>query len=79
VNPDDSEAIRTLSAKIRSAIERIAIPDDLAGAITGVLGRLGEQAAYAVRSSATAEDLPTAGFRRDHRGAAPGAHGHGGG
>src|ERR687889_673057 len=40
----------------------IAIPDDLAAAITRSLARLGEQAAYAVRSSATAEDLPTASF-----------------
>ncbi len=31
-------------------------------AITRALARLGEQAAYAVRSSATAEDLPTASF-----------------
>ena len=40
----------------------IAIPDDLAAAITRPLAQLGEQAAYAVRSSATAEDLPTASF-----------------
>ncbi|MGW2324343.1 rifamycin-inactivating phosphotransferase [Streptomyces sp. NPDC001700] len=62
VNPDDREAIRTLSAQIRRTIEEIAIPGDLAAAITGALARLGEQAAYAVRSSATAEDLPTASF-----------------
>ena len=62
VNPDDREAIRTLSAQIRRTIEGIAIPGDLAAAITGALARLGEQAAYAVRSSATAEDLPTASF-----------------
>ncbi|HJY45796.1 MAG TPA: rifamycin-inactivating phosphotransferase, partial [Propionibacteriaceae bacterium] len=37
-------------------------PDDLAAAITRPLARLGEQAAYAVRSSATAEDLPSASF-----------------
>jgi phosphoenolpyruvate synthase/pyruvate phosphate dikinase len=60
--PDDREAIRALSLRVRSAIEAIAIPDDLAGAITGALGRLGDEAAYAVRSSATAEDLPTASF-----------------
>lgn len=60
LNPDDREAIRTLSAQIRRTIEGIAIPDDLAAAITRALARLGEQAAYAVRSSATAEDLPTA-------------------
>src|SRR5438128_83989 len=62
LNPDDREAIRTLSAEIRRTLEGVAIPDDLAAAITLALARLGEQAAYAVRSSATAEDLPTASF-----------------
>ncbi|MEO5876847.1 MAG: rifamycin-inactivating phosphotransferase [Streptosporangiaceae bacterium] len=62
VNPDDRESARTLSAQIRQMIEGIAIPADLAGAITRALAPLGGQAAYAVRSSATAEDLPTASF-----------------
>ncbi|MEU1528577.1 rifamycin-inactivating phosphotransferase [Streptomyces fagopyri] len=62
VNPDDREAIRTLSARIRRTVEGIAVPDDLAAAITDALARLGEGAACAVRSSATAEDLPTASF-----------------
>src|SRR5438874_10030618 len=62
LNPDDRAAIRTLSAEIRRILEGIAIPDDLAAAITLALAGLGEQAAYAVRSSATAEDLPTASF-----------------
>src|SRR5216117_2249045 len=66
LNPDDREAIRTLSAEIRRTLEAIAIPDDLAAAITRALARLGEQAAYAVRSSATAEDLPTASFAGLH-------------
>ncbi|MFF4186676.1 rifamycin-inactivating phosphotransferase [Streptomyces sp. NPDC001691] len=61
-NPDDQETIRTLSAEIRRIIEDIALPDDLVAAITGALARLGEGAACAVRSSATAEDLPTASF-----------------
>ncbi len=60
--PGDGEAIRALSAEIRRAVEGIAIPDDVALAITRALARLGEQAACAVRSSATAEDLPTASF-----------------
>src|SRR5262245_62346965 len=34
LNPDDREAIRTLSAEIRRTIEGIAIPGDLAAAIT---------------------------------------------
>ncbi len=62
LEPDDREAIRGRSAEVREAIEGVAIPDDLASAITGSLARLGAQGAYAVRSSATAEDLPTASF-----------------
>src|ERR687889_669285 len=62
LKPDEREAIRALSAEIRRTLEGTAIPDDLAAAITRALARLGEQAAYAVRSSATAEDLPTASF-----------------
>ncbi|MEU4202114.1 rifamycin-inactivating phosphotransferase [Streptomyces sp. NPDC026294] len=62
VSPDDREAIRTLSAQIRRTIEETAVPGDLVAAITGALTQLGEQAACAVRSSATAEDLPTASF-----------------
>src|SRR5438552_6321124 len=66
LNPDDRAAIRTLSAEIRRTLEGIAIPDDLAAAITLALAELGEQAAYAVRSSATPEDLPTASFAGQH-------------
>jgi rifampicin phosphotransferase len=66
LNPDDREVIRTLSAEIRQTIEAIAIPDDLAAGITRALAQLGEHAAYAVRSSATAEDLPTASFAGQH-------------
>src|SRR5437667_1098043 len=66
LNPDDREAIRTCSAEIRRTLEGIAIPADLAAAIIRALARLGEQAAYAVRSSATAEDLPAASFAGQH-------------
>jgi pyruvate,water dikinase len=59
---DDWETIRALSAEVRAILEAITIPDDLSAAITSSLARHGEQAAYAVRSSATAEDLPTASF-----------------
>ncbi len=59
---DDRESIRTLSAEIRRSLEAVAIPEDVAAAVTGALARLGDEAAYAVRSSATAEDLPTASF-----------------
>lgn len=62
LDPDDREAIRSLSAEIRRTIEAVAVPDDLATEITRALAELGEQGAYAVRSSATAEDLPSASF-----------------
>jgi pyruvate,water dikinase len=62
LTPDDREGIRALSAEIRQTIEDTVIPDDLAAAITGALHRSGEDSAWAVRSSATAEDLPTASF-----------------
>ncbi|WP_179812144.1 rifamycin-inactivating phosphotransferase [Nocardiopsis sinuspersici] len=62
VEPDDRAAIRTLSADIRSSVEGVAVPDDLAAAIGEALTRIDEHASYAVRSSATAEDLPTASF-----------------
>src|ERR1035437_2176611 len=65
-NPDAREAIGTLSAETRRPLEGIAIPDDLAAAITRSLARLGERAAYAVRSSATAEDSPAASFAGQH-------------
>lgn len=62
LDTDDQETVRTASAEIRRTIEATPVPADLAAAITGAVVRLGERAAYAVRSSATAEDLPTASF-----------------
>lgn len=62
LDPEDRGAIRTLSARMRRIIEEVAVPGDVTAAVTGALGRFGEQGAYAVRSSATAEDLPTASF-----------------
>ena len=62
LEPDDRQAIRALATEIRATIEATAVPEDVRTAITGALARLGEQTAYAVRSSATAEDLPTASF-----------------
>ncbi|WP_065485887.1 rifamycin-inactivating phosphotransferase [Streptomyces sp. PTY087I2] len=61
-DPDDRQAVRAISAEVRRAVEEAGIPDDLAAGITGAVARSGEGAAYAVRSSATAEDLPTASF-----------------
>jgi phosphoenolpyruvate synthase/pyruvate phosphate dikinase len=62
LEPEDRQAIHVLSAEIRQILEGIAIPEDLAAAVNRSLTRLDERAAYAVRSSATAEDSPTASF-----------------
>jgi phosphoenolpyruvate synthase/pyruvate phosphate dikinase len=59
---EDREAARELATAIRGVIEGIAIPEGIQEAIARFLARLGEQEAYAVRSSATAEDLPSASF-----------------
>jgi rifampicin phosphotransferase len=59
---EDREKIKAISAQIHTAIERAPISDDIAEEIVSHLVKLGEKDAYAVRSSATAEDLPTASF-----------------
>ncbi len=59
---EDRDKISELSGEIRRVIEGIAIPEDIHEEITRLLSGLGEKNAYAVRSSATAEDLPTASF-----------------
>lgn len=59
---EDRAKISSLSAEIRDTIERMAIPEDITQEITQFLSILGDENAYAVRSSATAEDLPTASF-----------------
>jgi phosphoenolpyruvate synthase/pyruvate phosphate dikinase len=59
---DKRDKIGELSGAIRRVIEGITIPEDIIDEITRHLTRLGEKNAWAVRSSATAEDLPTASF-----------------
>jgi len=56
---EDRNKIAGLSTEIRSVIEAIPILQDI---IEDIARRLEENKAYAVRSSATAEDLPTASF-----------------
>jgi len=59
---DETENISDISARIRMVIESISIPEDIAEEIAGHLTKFGEKEAFAVRSSATAEDLPIASF-----------------
>ncbi|HYG15101.1 MAG TPA: phosphoenolpyruvate synthase, partial [Bacteroidia bacterium] len=62
----DAEDLPPISEKIRTIIENISIPEDIEDEIARYLIKLGEKNTYAVRSSATAEDLPTASFAGQH-------------
>ncbi|WP_186431452.1 phosphoenolpyruvate synthase [Clostridium sp. BSD9I1] len=59
---EDREKVYEVSKKVRAVIESISVSKDIAEEIMGYLTKFGEKEAYAVRSSATAEDLPTASF-----------------
>jgi rifampicin phosphotransferase len=59
---DERNKISALAHTLRSTIENILIPPGIHEEITRFIDNLGEQHAYAVRSSATAEDLPSASF-----------------
>lgn len=59
---EDQNQIREISKEIRKTIMEVEIPSDVTKAVTAYLSLYGEEHAYAVRSSATAEDLPYASF-----------------
>ena len=61
-DPDDLPALAALAAKARATVISADVPDDIAAAVRGAYAALGAGAAVAVRSSATAEDLPFASF-----------------
>lgn len=62
IKVDNRESISEISAQIRKVIEEITIPQDIENEITCQLKQLGKKNAYAIRSSATMEDLATASF-----------------
>jgi len=62
VKAENRMLIGKIGSKIRSTIENTAIPEDIAEEIKAYLNKFGKKDAFAVRSSATAEDLPTASF-----------------
>lgn len=63
---EDRNKIRYLSREIRRVMEGIVIPKEINEEIILHLSKLHENNAYAIRSSATAEDLPTASFAGQH-------------
>ncbi len=62
LKPEDRDKIASLTRELRERIEAAHIPADIEAEITRHLTRLGAANAYAIRSSATAEDLPHASF-----------------
>ncbi|MFC9449231.1 phosphoenolpyruvate synthase [Bacillus cereus] len=59
---EDRDQIGEVSKKIREVIMEVEIPVDVVESVAHSLSRFGNEYAYAVRSSATAEDLPYASF-----------------
>jgi pyruvate, water dikinase len=65
LNTDDVKALASVGSEIRAMVEAQPFPADLEAAIRAAFITLGggnDLASYAVRSSATAEDLPDASF-----------------
>ena len=65
LNTDDVRALAAAGADIRAMVEQQPFPADLQQAITTAFAKLSAgnpEASFAVRSSATAEDLPDASF-----------------
>jgi pyruvate,water dikinase len=62
LNPEDTEAVRRLGEEVRGTLRRAPIPAAVAAAVAAAWTEAGTEHAYAVRSSATAEDLPGASF-----------------
>jgi phosphoenolpyruvate synthase/pyruvate phosphate dikinase len=66
LEPQDRDAIREVSGRLREAIEALPVPEEVERSLAAAIERLGAGSPYAVRSSATAEDLPSASFAGQH-------------
>jgi rifampicin phosphotransferase len=62
LNVDDLSAVTQLANELRAGLDELPMPADVCSELLGAWQRLGEGGAYAVRSSATAEDLADASF-----------------
>ncbi len=62
ITTEDVEKVRHVGQRIRHALLDVAIPAKIVAVVKEHLRQLGTEHAYAVRSSATAEDLPEASF-----------------
>jgi rifampicin phosphotransferase len=62
LDPEDTAGARTLSGQWKNLLRGQPVPPEVAQAVLNAWSALGTEHAYAVRSSATAEDLPDASF-----------------
>ncbi|KJS65986.1 MAG: phosphoenolpyruvate synthase [Peptococcaceae bacterium BICA1-7] len=62
LRPDQLDQISNLGKRIRDHLQSVTIPQEIKAAVIDGWKKSGEEQEYAVRSSATAEDLPTASF-----------------
>jgi pyruvate,water dikinase len=62
VAADDVPALTALAGRARTALLGVPMPAAVSGAVTNAYAHLGPEVPVAVRSSATAEDLPSASF-----------------
>ena len=61
IDPEDSKKLNTIAAALQKAVKTFKLPKDLVADIEKAYKEMG-QGPVAVRSSATAEDLPDASF-----------------
>lgn len=66
LNINELDSIKEVASQIRNIIVSASIPKNIVDEIRNYFLELGEDKFYAVRSSATAEDLPTASFAGQH-------------
>lgn len=62
IETNDVEGVRKVGQQVRTRLSEVPIPSEVADAVVAAWREAGSQQAYAVRSSATAEDLPDASF-----------------
>lgn len=62
LSSEDSDAVQLLGQRIRQHMESLPVPEEIRRQIGQAWQEAGRDYAYAVRSSATAEDLPGASF-----------------
>jgi rifampicin phosphotransferase len=62
----DTDTRRSVANRLRDTVEHTAVPGPITAAIDAALARFAPETLFAVRSSATVEDLPGASFAGQH-------------